>query len=472
MPSSPHPAVASFRRRIGWSAFAAGAGQAVLVTGVTWAVTLLVVRLCGRHLEPSWGWLLLALPVIGWAIFRAHRESLSPSIAAAHLDRRLGLGGLLLCVDEHQQLDAAWQARVDRGLLDLPAALPRTRWGSILPLPLLAAGLAVLIAFLPPPPLPEDARHLPAFQAEVGRLGSELRDLFERGNVPEEVERELQQKHAELKKKVDAGEMPEWRDFDEIDQRISREQLMQLAAEGRGEPGSTDGSGSSSDSDSGRGESDGRSLESIQAAAQMLAKLGLLDNLPAQFQAALDAVKELDGSFSLDDLPFDAAQLQALAKAFEDTFGELGDLSSLGLGKAQLADLQRLVEGFGGGQGQGQGQGAGNGNGAGGVERGPGHAALSLTESVEGSADKAMPLPQGRGLPHEWVPVDSKKIQPVVNPVTNTAAGRAGASGTGGASWQLEYAPRHRAVLRKFFGSDSKNDSRGGSRSDSRRAGK
>jgi len=94
--------------------------------------------------------------------------------------------------------------------------------------------------------------------------------------------------------------------------------------------------------------------------------------------------------------------------------------------------------------------------GRGGVNRGPGHAALSFTESAPGSADKVMPLPPGRGLPRDWVPVGSERIAPVVQPVTNQGAGSAGAAGTGGASWQLEYAPRHRAVLRRFFGEEGK----------------
>lgn len=458
MPSSATAAtaaIASFRRRVAVAAFLAGAAQALLVVAALFAVTLLVARLCGAHLPPSWWWLLLGLPVVSWGGLRARRERLSAGAAAAHLDRRLGLDGLLLsvdqlCVDEGVELDAEWRGRVHRGLSRLPAALPRTRWRRILPVPLIAAGLAVLTASLPPPPPPEQARELPTFEAEVDRLGSELRELFERGHVPEEVEEELRQKHGDLEDKVAAGEVPEWRDFDELDQRISREQLMQLAAEGAARASAAGGDR--------QGRSAARSPESLQAAAKMLADLGLLDDLPAQFAAALAAVRQGDGSFALEDLPFDAAQLQALAEAFGDAFGDLQgmDLGSLGLPEGQLAELQALVEGFceGGGAG-GEGSGPG---GRGGVDRGPGHAALSLTESAEGAAGKAMPLPPGRGLPREWVPVGSERITPVVAPKRSTAAGSAGAAGSGGATWQLDYAPRHRAVLRRFFESDSKAD--------------
>ncbi|MCR9248247.1 MAG: hypothetical protein NXI31_24730 [bacterium] len=459
MPDSPdradsHPAIraaiVTFRRRVATGAFVAGLLQGLLVVAIGFAVTLVGVRLCGGYLAPSWWWATLVLPVglTGW--WRASRARMPEAAAVAHLDRRLELNGLLL-VGATAELEPTWLGRVERGLAGLPAALPRPRWRRLLPWPLAAAVLATLTAFLPAPPTVGPRTPLPTFQAEIGRIGGELRDLFERGHVPEPVERELRERLDELEQQVGNGEVPEWRDIDELDQRISREQMMQLAAAAEERAAASGAEGSSS----------ARSPEALAAAAKMLADLGMLDNLPAQFAAALRAVQNADGSFDLDKLPFDPAELEALGRAFADAFGEF-DPARLGLDQGQLADLRELAERFrrgngsgngGAGQGQGQGQGPGQGaGGRGGVNRGPGHTALAMTGDSQGGADQALPLPPGRGLPKDWIPVRSERITPIVAPTTSGGAGRAGAAGRGGATWQLDYAPRHRAVLRRFFG--------------------
>ena len=380
------------------------------------------------------------MPVLVWGAIRARARAMDPIAAAAHLDRRLGLDGLLLCAGEQQQLDGRFRARLEHKLAGLPAVMPQLRWGRLLPLPLLALGLAALTALLPPPPEPVRPRQLPAFAAEVGRLDAELRDLFDRGNVPEEIEQELERKLDDLRSQVEAGQMPEWRDFDELDQRITREQLMQLANEGNGRAAGADDGGAAA----------GRSLESLAALAGQLARLGLLDELSPQLKAALQSVRQADGSFALDQLSFDAAEVQALAEAFGDALGDF-DLAQLGLDGEALEDLRQLIEGLGAGV-----PGGGQIGGRGGLDRGPGHAALQLTESAAGGADAALPLPPGRGLPEHWVPLGSERIEPVVAPVRSQAAGRAGSTGSGGATWQLEYAPRHRAVLKRFFGKEGR----------------
>jgi hypothetical protein len=39
--------------------------------------------------------------------------------------------------------------------------------------------------------------------------------------VPDEIAGELEQKLADLQRRVDGGLLPEWREFDELDQRIT-----------------------------------------------------------------------------------------------------------------------------------------------------------------------------------------------------------------------------------------------------------
>ena len=68
---------------------------------------------------------------------------------------------------------------------------------------------------------------------------------------------------------------------------------------------------------------------------------------------------------------------------------------------------------------------------------------------------QAMPLPPGQAAPDEWVPISSRRTVPEVDPQAATGGGSAGDGGVGGASWQLRVAPRHRAVVRRFFGRTS-----------------
>ena len=148
--------------------------------------------------------------------------------------------------------------------------------------------------------------------------------------------------------------------------------------------------------------------------------------------------------------------------AFSDL--DLGDLAALAgrLDAARLAQLQALAQQFGQfGEGQfgvGNGQGAGPGNG--GRARGPGHTALDLANApTAGTAGAALPLPKNRNLPDRWVPVRTERVAPTVAPRPNVAPGRSGdgaAAGSGGATWQLDYAPRHRAVLRRFFDAETR----------------
>jgi hypothetical protein len=145
------------------------------------------------------------------------------------------------------------------------------------------------------------------------------------------------------------------------------------------------------------------------------------------------------------------AQLQALATRA----GELG--KHLVARQGQPGDGQGRGDGSGSGAGPGSGagSGAGTGNGAGdgqgGAGRGPGFAALRLTDSAQGGADGALVLPPGAPIPSEWTPVGERLAAPDIAPMQNGAAGGAGSAGSGGATWHLQLAPRHRAVVQRFF---------------------
>lgn len=95
--------------------------------------------------------------------------------------------------------------------------------------------------------------------------------------------------------------------------------------------------------------------------------------------------------------------------------------------------------------------------GSGGVGRGPGHAALRMTERASGEASGELELPAAidpERLAREWLPVEVRKAEPEIgSPRAPTAGGSTGREDrTGGAAtWQLRLMPRHRQVVQRFF---------------------
>ena len=93
-----------------------------------------------------------------------------------------------------------------------------------------------------------------------------------------------------------------------------------------------------------------------------------------------------------------------------------------------------------------------------GTENG-GHAALRLTGGSRGDAaasDLVLPGRRPSELASEWVPVMIGKAKPETGQKRAAGVGRAGATGSGGAAWQLRLRPRHRDVVRRFFAEKNK----------------
>jgi hypothetical protein len=76
---------------------------------------------------------------------------------------------------------------------------------------------------------------------------------------------------------------------------------------------------------------------------------------------------------------------------------------------------------------------------------------------VPGDAAQDFVLPEGQPVPDQWLPIGTQVVEPVMAPVAGTAAPGAAPTGRGGASWQLQLAPRHRAVVQKFFAEAGKD---------------
>ncbi len=455
MTPSPAAAISLFARRTALAAFGVAAARALLATAAASAALLLAVRLAGGHAAPGWHWVWLAAPVVGYALFVARRQRLPRAVAAGHLDRRLGLDGLLMAADEGIELDADFRQRLLRGLAGLPAALPAPDWRRVLPLPVVVVGLATAVAMLPAPQAPPAPPARPAATAQLDQLAVAMRELFLRGDLPAEVKQELEQRFATLQRDAEAGRAPEWRDLDELEQRIVREAQLQRLAELAGAAGSVRPGARRP------GTPNVPSARQLAAIAKALAASGALDELAPAVRELLQNAKLPDGTFDPALLALDPATMQQVMAAMADLAARLGPLAE-SMDPATLRELARLAEAFGAGQGGGAGEGEGAGasegeggqrpgGGRGGVDRGPGHAALQLTENALGGADQALRLPPGAPLPGDWVPVDSTTRPAEAAPVPNTGAGGEAVTGSAGATWQLQLAPRHRAVVRRYF---------------------
>ncbi|MCB9887496.1 MAG: hypothetical protein H6838_18540 [Planctomycetes bacterium] len=185
MTPSPALAIAAFARRSTAAVFGVSLSRGLLVAALALAAAQLGVRLTGGYLAPSWHWAWAALPVVAYAWWRARRQRLSPALAAAHLDRRLGLGGLLLAAHDGNELDATYAAQLSRGLQGAGAAAPHALWSQALPRPLAASALAAVLALLPPPAAHAAPAPAELATAQLEQLTAAMRDLFERGAVPE-----------------------------------------------------------------------------------------------------------------------------------------------------------------------------------------------------------------------------------------------------------------------------------------------
>ena len=212
--------------------------------------------------------------------------------------------------------------------------------------------------------------------------------------------------------------------------------------------------------------------EQLAELALEMAKSGGLQQLPdalreAMLEAGLSALEEMDLEQLRAMMPEDLAQLSELAKGLAEAAKGLdlgeggGQLSAESREKmAALADgLLKQMSGREIGQWQqlmqqaqvaagqvGQRHGLGTENG--------GHAALRLTGGSRGDAaasDLVLPARKPSELANEWVPVMIGKAEPETGQKRAAGVGRAGATGTGGAAWQLRLRPRHRDVVRRFF---------------------
>lgn len=430
----------SFRRRLARASFAGGFVDATAGLAIVAAIVALTLRLSGQDAAakvlatPRWQWSGALLLPLAWGLWRMRRQALPAGLQAAHLDQRLGLGGLLLSAQE--TADQTWRDEVDARVRASAATLPALRWRALLGRMLAPLALFAATCLLPEAAIISKPTNRPIAQA-LADLQTELALEQQVDVLPEEKVAELMARAKQLEQSLAAGKEVSWGDVDALEARLAHEKLAQQDAlqktaealralqEARRNPGAQSPTGSAAEQES-------RMQELLQHAAAA----GLLGKLPPNIDPSRAAHAG------------DAEAFEKLAEALAET--ALEQVQAMRGSEGELDDLAELLDQLGEGEGA---PGVGEGLGRGGVDRGPGHATLELNENFGGdtSALEAKKLPPGRVLPQDWEVMQTSRTDPEVAPQRNQGAGAGAAQGTGEAAWRRRLAPRHREVVHEFF---------------------
>lgn len=460
-------ALRRWRRRVGAGLAVGGFADGLGAVALAGAAAALVLRGFGVVVAPHAAFLaLLAVPV-AWAAVRVRRALPSSAVAAAHLDRRLALDGLLATAAETDA--SAWATRLDRGLEDRRRGLPRVRWGraavrAAVPLAALAGVLA--LPPLAPPSRPEDA----AVRAALERFARRLEALAAVKGLREEARREVEARVAELSRRPEAGAPLRWADLDAVADRVEREaeaRAAELAA----------AAGAAHDAARTAASDPAAAKGAVAALLPDAARLELATGLDPADAAATGLAA--GGDPAAAQLPDDAAALGRIAEALGATAAQRFEaLTALGaVDPADREALERLLEGDPVARALREGtcstcRGAGLGPdgkpcagctglsgdggrpGVGSPTRGRADATLSLTGSTSAGDAASRPerLPPGAKAPGPAVRVGSGRAAPDGRAERDGGAGAAGDEGVGAVAWRRKIAPRHRDAVRAFFG--------------------
>ena len=325
-------ALRRWRRRVRLGVVVGAAAEGLGAAALLAAAAVLVARTFGAAAEPSAWWAAgLAVP-IAWAAWRLRAARPALDDAALHLDRRVGLEGLLLSALEGEA--GAWREALSPRLRRVGSALPRVRTGRAA----LRAGvpLAVLACLLClPPPAPETRGTDPALARALERFERRFEELSKHEGLREEARKDVEERVKALEARREKGDAVSWADVDALEEKTDREAKQRAAALARAK----------ADAAAFARAQPGDLAEARAEAASLLAEAetaGLADDVPAG--TASPAGVGADGK--LDPQRGDAAALKALAQALEGTASErLDALSRLGaIDPSELAALERLMK--------------------------------------------------------------------------------------------------------------------------------
>lgn len=336
--------VKRFAVRVRTGALLGGLVDGLALGSLGFAAVLLVLRIVGVALEPAWWWALpVLLPAAGVAAWRAGHVGFGRRLSAQHLDRRLGLEGLLISACEVDA--AAWEARLHQRLHRAWSVRPRAhlrRW-----LRHAAVGLLVLLGVaLLPDPTAALRRHDPLGAEVLAQLEQKLEALAETEAVETETTDELQRRIAEIKDGAERDGVLSWSDVDTLEERLEHERDLQAGKLAKAMQGLASLAAQARDGET-------TAADAAKALKSAL-EAGLLEDLPKELLERLGIPN--DGS-SLEglDAAMDAETMKQLAAALAEAAGDqLADLAGLegleGLEGLDLADLDAMLgealEGF------------------------------------------------------------------------------------------------------------------------------
>jgi len=335
-------AIQRFRRRLRLATFVRAVSVASFAAMVVVAGVLLFERFADTQILtslPWWGvWCGIAAVglLAGFVLMR--RTAFDDATVAQHLEQRLATNGLLLTASQGVALDASYQSQLTKRLTHTDTVLPAIRWQHLLMRPMAAAVLVIVVQYLPSEITQQSSNE--ALEVAVERLKDEVEQVAQLESVPDEQVDELRAAVTELEERVATADNGLWREIDQLQERIDREEKLAAGDDG----GAGGGNGESESDDESAGDSNGsqQPFDRAQLAAAM-SKLGkmdkqgkldgallgkVMDALPgtiddAAKQAIAEAVQE-DGSVAPEALPEDPEALAALSEALAETAEQLG----------------------------------------------------------------------------------------------------------------------------------------------------
>lgn len=455
----PDSFVARLRRRLFVGEFLRGAAGWIAGFLVAFGTAVLAVKLFAPRYVPEVYWAgLVVLPVLGVVAWRASKRVPPDREAVALLDSRLEAGGLLMTLAERP--DLRWRERLpaaEKWTAALPKVRP-VRFAKAVAVPaLFAAGAGFVPVREEPPPAP----HATAGGDAAAELASTF-ELLERADALDEktratIKQELGQLAEEAADKPLTHE--KWETVDALMERMKSgfEATAMSVLKGRAAAAALSATAGGEPLTAERAE---QLSEELVEALETLRKNGAFDQaaggeapaLPPELQQLLKA-----GEFKLPgDAETRAATLEQLRRLLETEQGRLAEARGLlpsGFDAADLAgdlfghvgDLFGVAGELAGSPTPGQGAGRG-GEGA--------ELTFGLESDEQAAKFKEAVLPPGflDGPSGETVGVTGAAPEVAPTPAGPRNAPRAGGSATGNATWDPPLRPRHRDVVRGYFG--------------------
>ncbi|MEX0716529.1 MAG: hypothetical protein WD066_08080 [Planctomycetaceae bacterium] len=458
-------------RRLRFGAFLERAAEWLAAFLFVFGGAVLVVKLAVPSLWPHILWSgLLALPVLAGAWWRSGRNRWTRSEAVALLDRRLELGGLLMTLSEAP--DDEWSRRLPGVEAKWREALPRVRpvrfarWIAMPVLFAAATGFVPLRDFDEPPTILNASR-----ERATERLEFMLERLSEVSALDEKDREELREEIAKLEEETKEGPLTheKWETIDALEKRMR----IRLDAATMQANQARDAAAALADAAGADGqpltlERQERLEKELIETLKKMAENGAFKNAGEGLKNELQRLTKSGNP----RLPQDAAERQKLLDELREHLDRESEKLAEARAQCQGGNCPGGTCSHCGGDGHGEdgadcphcegtGQSGreqdGNRPGRGGVNRGRGDAELTYGDESDekNTRFKETILPPGfLDQPKDDI-LGLRAVEPEVNETGSTARGTARELGpaTGSETSGTELRPRHRQVVKRYFGS-------------------